>query len=244
MFRENNARQGFVEELAVDRMRQEAALDGLWMRSFIELAYTYGWRRGELISLRVRQVDLPNLTIRLDPGTTKNGDGREVRMSSEVETLLRAAIDGKKPDDLVLTRAGGKPVKDFRGAWRNLCVRAGVGHWNCEECNGSLTAGKCKDRGTHKYVGLIPHDFRRSAAKTMRRAGIAESVIMKAGGWKTRSMFDRYAIVSSADQRAAMDLLEAQRARDRGANAISPPIGPHTHETDATTSGEKAPTLQ
>jgi hypothetical protein len=50
------------------------------------------------------------------------------------------------------TRAGGKPVKDFRGAWRNLCVRAGVGPWTCEECNGSLTAAKCKGRGVHKVA--------------------------------------------------------------------------------------------
>jgi hypothetical protein len=34
------------------------------------------------------------------------------------------------------TRAGGKPVKDFRGAWRNLCVRAGVGHWTVKSATG------------------------------------------------------------------------------------------------------------
>jgi hypothetical protein len=50
-----------------------------------------------------------------------------------------------------------------------------------------------------KYRGLIVHDFRRSAAKALRRAGVAESVIMATGGWKTRAMFTRYAIVSSAD---------------------------------------------
>jgi hypothetical protein len=31
---------------------------------------------------------------------------------------------------------------------------------------------------------------------------------METGGWKTRQMFDRYAIVSNADQRAAMEKLE------------------------------------
>jgi len=55
-------------------------------------------------------------------------------------------------------------------------------------------------RPKRRYRGLIPHDLRRSAAKALRAAGVPESVIMKAGGWKTAAMFRRYAIVSSADQ--------------------------------------------
>ena len=35
---------------------------------------------------------------------------------------------------------------------------------------------------------------------------------MAAGGWKTPAMFRRYAIVSSADQRAAVEKLERARA--------------------------------
>jgi hypothetical protein len=35
---------------------------------------------------------------------------------------------------------------------------------------------------------------------------------MSIGGWKTNSMFRRYAIVSSSDQRAAVEMLERARA--------------------------------
>jgi integrase len=59
---------------------------------------------------------------------------------------------------------------------------------------------------------LIPHDMRRSAAKALRAAGVPESVIMATGGWRTPSMLRRYAIVSSADQRAAVEMLERARA--------------------------------
>jgi hypothetical protein len=47
------------------------------------------------------------------------------------------------------------------------------------------------------------------AARNLRRAGVAEGVIMKIGGWKTRSVFERYAIVSQSDIRDAMAKLEA-----------------------------------
>jgi hypothetical protein len=37
---------------------------------------------------------------------------------------------------------------------------------------------------------------------------------MKIGGWKTRSVFERYAIVSQGDIREAMTSLEAKQQRD------------------------------
>jgi integrase len=202
MLKEDNTRRGFVEDADFSRLAAEAS--ELWLRTFLELAFTYGWRKGELLGLRVRQVNLPNRTIRLDPGTTKNRQGREVAMTGKVEELLRLALAGKGPEKFVLTRANGSRVRDFRTAWYNLCVRAGLGEF---------VQGK--------YRGLIIHDLRRSAAKALRRAGVPESVIMATGGWKTAAMFRRYAIDSSADQRDAVELLEKKRAE-----AVSPRSAP------------------
>jgi len=56
--------------------------------------------------------------------------------------------------------------------------------------------------------GLLFHDLRRTAARNLRRAGIAEGVIMKIGGWRTRSVFERYAIVSQTDIAEALQKLE------------------------------------
>jgi integrase len=47
--------------------------------------------------------------------------------------------------------------------------------------------------------GRLVHDFRRSAAKDLRRAGVSEGEIMKLCGWRTRSMFDRYNIIDEQD---------------------------------------------
>ena len=76
----------------------------------------------------------------------------------------------------MLTSPDGKPVRDFGETWANACRSAGV-------------------------PGLLFHDLRRTAVRNLRRAGIAEGVIMKIGGWRTRSAFERYAIVSQTDSK-------------------------------------------
>jgi hypothetical protein len=43
---------------------------------------------------------------------------------------------------------------------------------------------------------------------------------MKIGGWKTRSVFERYAIVSQSDIRDAMAKLEAGQQRDNAEAAL------------------------
>jgi integrase len=243
MLRENNVRTGFVEDADFARLASEAG--ELWLRTFLELAFTYGWRRGELLGLRVEQVNLPLGTIRLDPGTTKNREGREVVMTPKVAALLREAVAGKSKSDYVLTRKGGAQIKDFRTEWRNLCCRAGLGHFECLECANplSLTDKKCEKCGSRKrsYKGLNPHDMRRSAAKAARAAGIPESVVMAMGGWKTAAMFRRYAIVSSADQRAAADALEQWRAK-QAAQRAEKPTAPFTAPEPQKRSGSSAGT--
>lgn len=234
MLREDNVRRGFVEDADFTRLAAEAS--ELWLRAFLELGFTYGWRCAELLSLRVRQVNMALGTIRLDVGSTKNREGREVTMTGKVGELLRQAIVGKGAEDFVLTRRG-RPIRDFRQAWRNLCARAGLGSFVCRECGLAVTAKKC-ECGSRKreYRGLIPHDLRRSAAKAARRAGVPESVIMQMGGWRTSSMFRRYAIVSSADQRAAVEMIERKRAESA---PFSAPFAEKTPLSGAEASGGK-----
>jgi hypothetical protein len=48
-------------------------------------------------------------------------------------------------------------------------------------------------------------------------------------GWKTPSKFRRYAIVSSADQRSAIEMI----ARERAGKTLSPRFGPLAQNTIA-----------
>ena len=126
----------------------------------------------------------------LDPGTTKNDDGRVFPMTVE----LRAVLDQQWQVTQALAKTGrricpwvfhrrGEPIKSFIATWRTACRRAGC-------------------------PGRIPHDFRRTAVRNLVRAGVPERVAMQLTGHKTRSVFERYNIVSSGDLRRAALLLD------------------------------------
>lgn len=50
---------------------------------------------------------------------------------------------------------------------------------------------------------MLRHDFRRTAAGNLERAGVPRSVAMKITGHRTEAVYRRYTITSDADQRDA-----------------------------------------
>ena len=52
----NDVRRGFIEQPEYERMCNEADCEGLWLRALLEVAYTYGWRKGELVDITVDRV--------------------------------------------------------------------------------------------------------------------------------------------------------------------------------------------
>jgi integrase len=207
MLKERNVRKGFLRDADYDALARETAKTGLWLRALFELAYTYGWRKSELTKMRVAQIDIAEGTIELNPGETKNDQGRVVEMTRSVRDLLGQCITGKEAGDLVFTRANGKPVGNFRRAWARACRDAGV-------------------------AGLLFHDLRRSGVRNMRRDGISEKVAMGISGHKTRSVFERYNIVDPSDLReATVKLEQGVERRAHGGQGIeippasSPPDG-------------------
>ena len=181
---QGNERRGFVEEPEYRKLAELAA-GQLWLRGLLALAYTYGFRKAELLGMRCSQVDLLNDTVCLYSGETKNGEGRIVALTRECRELVVELRKGKQPEDYLLTRENGEPVRDLRGAWDALVKAAGL-------------------------PGLLLHDFRRSAVRRMIRAGVPQKTAREISGHKTDAVFNRYNIVSEADIRDAARKLEAR----------------------------------
>lgn len=217
-FKENNVRTGFLSDEDYATLAEACSRKGLWLRAALAVGQNYGWRRKEVISMRVSQVDFGERTIRLEVGTTKNNAGRIVTMTQEVYELLQACAAGKKPEDALFTRENGKTVKDLRSAWQSVCAECDLGKFTCPLCNEPMPKRKCKcgNRGRRKYEGLLFHDLRRTGVRNLRRRGKAETVIMKITGHKTASVFKRYDIVDMADIADAIASLDAKHAEISG----------------------------
>lgn len=194
MLTEDNVRQGFFEREDFEDVRANLPE---YLRGVVTLAYYTGWRvPSEVLPLTWAQVDRETQAIRLEVGTTKNRDGRTLPygLLPELVEVVEAAWKSHKR----LTKAGticpyvfhrdGKRVGRFRKAWTTACAAAGV-----------------PDR--------LVHDFRRTAVRNLVRAGVPDTVAMRITGHKTRSVFDRYDIVSEADLR---DGLGALAGKEKG----------------------------
>jgi integrase len=125
-------------------------------------------------------------TLRLDPGTTKNDDGRVVYLLADLQAQLGAQMERVRGLERKLGCVlpflfphfrgpwKGTRRRDFRNAWAVACATAGV-------------------------AGCLRHDFPRTAVRNLVNAGVRERVAMTVTGHKTRAVFDRYHIVSPGD---------------------------------------------
>ncbi|HYK91738.1 MAG TPA: site-specific integrase, partial [Acidobacteriota bacterium] len=176
--KENNVRKGFFEMEQFQSVRKRLADD---LQPMVTFAYVTGWRmRSEIWPLQWPRVDFEAGTVRLEPGTTKNDEGRIFPFTSE----LRAVLEGQRQRTEALRKKGiicpwvfhrdGQPIREFKRSWKTACKNAGL-------------------------PGKIPHDFRRTAVRNLVRSGVPETIAMQMTGHKTRSVFDRYNIVDETD---------------------------------------------
>jgi integrase len=187
-------RSGFLEPAQFSAVCRHLPDD---LKVAVSIGYAFGWRTQEVLGLERRHVDVERGTLTLDPGSTKNDEGRLVYMPPD----LKAAVVGQLARVDALQRRLGRIVPylfphergamtpnpgrrrvpvigerrgDFKRAWARACRKAGL-------------------------PGMLRHDMRRSAVRNMVNVGTPERVAMTVTGHKTRAVFDRYHIVSPSD---------------------------------------------
>lgn len=181
LLEEHNARQGFVDHAVFLALRERLPE---YLKDAISFLYLSGWRLGEMRALEWRDVDLAGKIVRLRPAISKNKDGRVLPLSGELLETVERANAKRRLDCPYVFHLAGQPVGDFKRSWATACKAACVGR-------------------------ILVHDLRRTAVRNMVRAGIPDRVAMTLSGHKTRSVFDRYNIVSESDLAQAAERLQA-----------------------------------
>jgi integrase len=119
--REDNARKNFFTVDQVDVLRQAASKEGPEWRCLIEFANGLGWRRGELIGLRVSSFDMLAGTVHIE--TSKNGEGRTIPLTEHLKMFVRPLLIGRGADALVFPSITESSI---RYGWQRICKAAGV----------------------------------------------------------------------------------------------------------------------
>ena len=195
LLKEANIRRGFFEPEQFQSVKSHLPS---YMQGIAAFACITGWRTpSEILPLEWRQVDLKAGEVRLDAGTTKNGEARTFPLTRELrrvledqqqiaEDLTARGIIARYVFCYTLGERAGRRITEsgFNKQWRKARVAAGC-------------------------PGRIPHDFRRTAVRHLVRAGVPERVAMQLTGHKTRAIFERYNITSPNDLREAAQRLDA-----------------------------------
>jgi integrase len=195
MLKESNVRKGFFEH--AEYLALKDALPG-YLKPILAFGYCSGWRISEILELTWDRVDLKEGKVWLDPGETKNQEGRTFYLTRELVEVMKALHRNRRLNSARVFLRNGEIIKGFRKAWISACGKAGL-------------------------KGKIFHDFRRTALRNMVRSMVPEKVAMTISGHKSRNVFERYNIVSDQDLReAALKIQDYQDGKSTGVETVTP----------------------
>jgi integrase len=199
----DNARKGFFEPADFEAVEQSLSES---LRPFVRFLYLTGWRAGEAFGLTWAGVDFAASVVRLEPGVTKNREGREFPFASfpalaELLTKQRentSALEREQSRIIApVFHRNGRAIRSYARAWNAACADAGV-------------------------AGRLVHDLRRTAVRNLERAGVSRSVAMKLTGHKTEAVYRRYAITSAADLSEGVAKLASLHSASAGSRSVLP----------------------
>lgn len=202
-----NQRTGFFEPevlAAFLRHLPDGTDEGPNLQNLVKVMYVTGWRINELLSRKTRDhLNMKDGYLRLEPGETKNGKGRQFPFETfpELREYLQAQLDYTH-SYAVKRRHFGEVEWLFHYNGRELKYSTFYLWWTKAQAavNAERVAAGLKPFAKN----MLAHDFRRTCARNLRAAGISPDIAMKLLGWSTWSMWERYAIVDEASLKEAI----------------------------------------
>jgi integrase len=158
-------------------------------KAIITTAFHTGMRSKEILTLTWDKVDLKERIIRLNADVTKDKEPRKIDIDNELYEMLKDIPRAIHDNHVFLYK--GKPIScSIRRSLKTACAKVGITYGRFEE------------------GGFIPHDLRHTFVTYARKAGVAQSVIMKTTGHSTTEMFHRYNTVDNEDTREGINQFE------------------------------------
>jgi integrase len=199
-------RKNLISEKALKVMKHRTRLEGNIRQDFMEyhhfeeihknlcdtlklpykICYMYGMRKRECLDLEWIDINLKKGSIRLSK--TKTKVPRTIYVDDEIKKELQEHHKNgknKRRSRYVFPQEGKTTPVNNNYFYKNF-------------------KNAVEDSGFDDK--FIWHDTRRSAVRDMIRSGLSEGIAMKISGHKSRSIFERYNIVSEADLKIGAEM--------------------------------------
>jgi integrase len=149
------------------------------------LALNTGLRRGELLGLEWRDVDLAGFMLTVRGAAAKSGITRHVPLNSEAVKVLKAWKRASKADGIVFPGPDGGAMFSLKTAWQKVAIAAKLGAFTF-------------------------HDLRHTFASKLVQAGVDLNTVRELLGHSDIKMTLRYAHLAPEHRAAAVAKLVAR----------------------------------
>jgi integrase len=150
-----------------------------WLRPIVGLAVTTGMRRGEILGLRVLDVDIEGGRLMLPQ--TKNGDGRIVHLNQAAKLALKSVLPHSGPSHVLIF--DGVCADYVTQSFRKACADAGISDFRF-------------------------HDLRHTAASWLVMSGASLRFVADQLGHRDIRMTMRYSHLSASHRADAINRLD------------------------------------
>ena len=176
LFRENNCRVRFLETEQIDKLITKCSPR---LRPIVIVALNTGMRRGEILGLKWKDIDVNRKLIYLHD--TKNGEKREVPMNDYVTKTLIAVP--KNPNSAyIFCDKKGAPFYNLRKSFSTALLKSDI-------------------------IDFHFHDLRHTFASQLIMSGVDLMTVKDLMGHKSIEMTLRYSHLSPNHKQRAVDIL-------------------------------------